>query len=59
MTQRDFQGAIKGLDAAEFAHLPSAPMVGTLKADMGADVVTSLMGSLRSHRRHTANQART
>jgi crotonobetainyl-CoA:carnitine CoA-transferase CaiB-like acyl-CoA transferase len=39
MSHREYQGVLKGLRVVEFAHVLSAPMAGTLLADMGADVI--------------------
>jgi crotonobetainyl-CoA:carnitine CoA-transferase CaiB-like acyl-CoA transferase len=39
MDQREYKGVLKGLKVVELAHVLSAPMAGTLLADMGADVI--------------------
>src|ERR1700761_1193875 len=39
MAPPDFVGVLRGLKVVEFAHVLSAPMSGTLLADLGADVI--------------------
>ncbi|GAA2339881.1 CoA transferase [Dactylosporangium salmoneum] len=39
MAQREHRGVLSGLKVVEFAHVLSAPMAGTLLADLGADVI--------------------
>ncbi len=39
MDPREYKGVLRGLKVVEFAHVLSAPMAGTLLADLGADVI--------------------
>jgi crotonobetainyl-CoA:carnitine CoA-transferase CaiB-like acyl-CoA transferase len=39
MAPPEFVGVLRGLRVVEFAHVLSAPMAGTLMADLGADVI--------------------
>jgi formyl-CoA transferase len=39
MAPPEFTGVLRGLKVVEFAHVLSAPMAGTLMADLGADVI--------------------